>query len=139
MASRYAARALRRTSPALKTLCAATTFILVEYRRQQGQDEFLPDQGVAVYMVDEAIEDNDDENALAVELIQADGRRDLAKFDPRNRGDVGDLYPSNGNATLSAQTRPPLRLPGGGDTGVTLQISGTPGDDDMTVDVIFDA
>jgi len=115
-------------------------YVVVEYRRQRGQDRFLPDQGVAVYVVDERVLNVDQEALLAIELLQADGRRDLAAvFGRGNRGDEGDLYPSGGRDTIGADTDPPLNLPGTATwSGITLKVSGTPGADVMTVDVQLD-
>jgi immune inhibitor A len=111
-------------------------YILVEYRRRQFQDAFLPDEGVAVYVVDESIEDVNDEERLAIELLQADGKRQLAAiFGSGNTGDSGDLYPSLKNTTLGKATKPPLNLPSGKWTGVTIKVKGTPGAKTIGIDV----
>jgi immune inhibitor A len=68
--------------------------------------------------------------------MQADGKRDLAAiFGTGNRGDAGDLYPSSKNTTLGKATKPPLNLPNGKWTGVSITVKGTPGAASLAIDV----
>ena len=110
-------------------------YVLVEYRRKTGQDRALPDEGIAIYVVDEAIDNVNDEKNLAVELMQADGRRHLGKVHFGNPGDPNDLYPSLDNSTIGEKTLPPLNLPNGSWTGIEIQVLDNPGSAKMTIDV----
>lgn len=117
-------------------------YIFAEYRRRKGQDIFLSDEGVAIYTVDERIDNVNDENHLAIELLQADGERHLGKiFSQGNRGDDTDLYPSvqkkDGvlNSSAGEKTNPPLNMPDGKWSGITITVRGRPGDPSMLIDV----
>jgi len=105
-------------------------YFLVEFRKKQLCDTYLPWKGVIVYHVDENAPNNDNQccgsgsphNRVAVE--QADGECDLEAY--RNYGDVGDPFPGlsgthNPNTTFDANSIPDSRAYDGHDTEVAVR------------------
>lgn len=121
-----------------------TQYVICEFRKRTNMDRALPDEGLAVYVVDESIENVNDENSLAIELVQADGNRDLAKSGHfGNTGDEHDLFPykkANGQSKriLGKTTSPRIELPGGKWSGITLSVAGEPSDDQLTLRIELD-
>ena len=94
-------------------------YFLLEHRRRTGYDSELPGEGLLVWHVDDAQEDNSDESHHLVGLLQADGLRELEQ--DLNRGDGGDCYPGwNDNRLLSGTTTPASTSYAGQDTGVVV-------------------
>jgi len=84
---------------------SATQYYLVHNIQRVLFDARYPTAGLAVMKVNETVVNaglannsvNADENNQGVELMEADGRKDLDNS--ANRGDAGDLFPGSGNAT----------------------------------------
>lgn len=80
-------------------------YFLIENRQQKGFDVYLAKEGILVYHVDENMSSNTNENHYLVDLLQADGKRDLNR--KVNRGDAGDPFPgSANNRQLGIATNP---------------------------------
>jgi parallel beta-helix repeat protein/predicted outer membrane repeat protein len=91
-------------------------YFLVENRRQTGYDTYLPDQGLLIYHVDQAVSNNNhqwypghtDEGHYLVALEQADGQWHLEQN--INSGDGGDPYPgTTSNRTYDDNSTPDSR------------------------------
>lgn len=125
-------------------------WIYVEYRRQTGYDTHLPDQGIAIYAVDETIPNVNNHTRLAIKLLQADGQGHLTRFysngqNSGNNGDSGDLYPHDQNKKAGQNTSPPLNIPNAINenpktiwSGITIEILNEAGNDHMDIKVKFD-
>jgi immune inhibitor A len=100
-------------------------FVLVN-RRRVGQDISLPAAGgMLVYHVDLHRAGNADRDSLRVQLLQADGRRDIELF--ANNGDEGDPYPgSSASILLDADSNPGTRTRRGEDSQVVIRLSSSP-------------
>jgi immune inhibitor A len=83
-----------------------TEYWLLENRHRVGRDADLPGDGLLVWHVDDALEDNNNEAVhYKVGVLQADGRRDLERDE--DRGDDGDQFPGAANCrAISASTTP---------------------------------
>ncbi len=115
-----------------------TEYFLVENRMARGWDSYLGGfgEGLLIYHVNERFPDNSGDAGHLIELIQADGRNDLAKKVNFGFGsDGGDPYPgTTGNRDFSWWTTPSNHSFTGIPTQVSLRNISDPGDQ-MTFDL----
>ncbi|HXR30836.1 MAG TPA: M6 family metalloprotease domain-containing protein, partial [Solirubrobacterales bacterium] len=98
---------------------ASQEYFLVENRQRAGFDDNLPGEGVLIWLIDEAVATNTNENHPKVALKQADGKRDLETR--ANQGDPGDPFPgSTGNRAFGFASTPSSKSYAGSDTGVAV-------------------
>ncbi|QDU50880.1 M6 family metalloprotease domain-containing protein [Gimesia panareensis] len=119
-------------------------YVICEFRKKTNMDRALPDEGLAVFVVDESIENVNNEDHLAIELIQADGKRHLAKSGHfGNTGDENDLFPHKNKEgkierTIGKTTRARINLPDGTWSGITIKVLGSPSDDFLKLKIDID-
>jgi immune inhibitor A len=90
-------RVARIKSPAF----GPNQYLLLENRKRSGFDFSLPGEGLLVWRVDEAGQ-QETPNTPGLFLVQADGRNDLNDPNDWNQGDAGDPFPgSAGKKVLS--------------------------------------
>ncbi len=97
-------------------------YFVVENRTARGLDEHLGASGLAILHCDtngsNEWQQGTAEKHYQCALLQADGRRDLEKGTPGNRG--GDLYPESEGIAASNDTNPTTRMWGGSDSGLRV-------------------
>ena len=104
---------------------SATEYFLIEYRRRAGRDAALPDEGLAVWHVDELGSNTSPESAESGHrhyecvLVQADGRDERAA---RSGGDGLDLFGASSEPVFRPDSKASSHWWDG--TASILQISG---------------
>ncbi len=119
---------------------SATQFLLLESRRRAGFDDQLPGEGLLVWRVDLAR----DQNAAtrpALQLEQADGQQDLELSANLNQGDTGDPFPGSTQRMAVGDTGlVSTSFPGSSRSGVSLSnISLDPVTGAISLDIALDA
>ncbi|MFT3703243.1 MAG: M6 family metalloprotease domain-containing protein [Agriterribacter sp.] len=95
-------------------------YFLAEHRMKKNFDKYLPGEGLLVYHIDDAIDDNSNEMHYKVAVVQADNKQDLEKG--TNGGDGGDVWPGTAKKkTFSKTTKPSSKSYGGLDTKVAIK------------------
>ncbi|MCE9565543.1 MAG: M6 family metalloprotease domain-containing protein [Planctomycetes bacterium] len=95
-------------------------YLLLENRRRTGFDDRLPGEGLLVWRVDLA-RDQNSPTRPALQLVQADGRQDLEQSPYPNQGDSGDPFPgSTWKMSVSDTGVVSTSFPGGRRSGVSL-------------------
>lgn len=94
-------------------------YFLVENRQKVQFDKYLPNSGLLVWHIDDAVQNNTNESHYKVGLVQADGKKDLENN--RNRGDGGDSFPgSSNNRTFDNNSNPNSQSYAGSNTCVKI-------------------
>lgn len=102
-----------------KGATSGSEYFLAESRVKSGYDAKLPGEGLLIWHIDEAMEDNDNRFHPKVGLVQADNLDDLRES--RNRGDAGDPFPgSKRKSAWGPATLPNSDSYSGIETGVAL-------------------
>lgn len=95
-------------------------YFLAENRLQKKYDKYIPGEGLLIYHIDDAIEDNSNEQHYKVAVMQADGKQQLEKG--INGGDAGDVWPGTSKKKVFSRTsKPNSKSYGGLDTKVAIK------------------
>lgn len=104
-------------------------YFLFENRSRQGQDQYLPAEGMAVYHCDilgsNEWQGNSADRHYQCGLLQADARSSLELDE--NTGDEGDFFANVVGDALSAETTPSSRLWDGARSGLRVSDVSAPG------------
>jgi M6 family metalloprotease-like protein len=109
---------------------SAEEYFIIENRRRQDRDAALPDAGLAIWHVDEAGSNNDEQMTAArhyeCSLEQADNHCDLEHN--ANTGDGGDLFGAPENDRFADSTTPNSKWWDGTPSGLDVYEISAPGD-----------
>jgi M6 family metalloprotease-like protein len=107
----------------------ATEYFIVENRHKAGRDTFLPDEGLAIWHIDERGSNSNEQMTPAqhyeCSLEQADKRFDLEKG--VNGGDTEDLFGFPYQTEFSDRTSPGSKWWDGNNSGLNIAQISTPG------------
>lgn len=117
----------------------SSQYLILENRTRFGFDSFLPGEGLLVWRVDE-VREMVSPTRPALQLVQADGQRDLETVGDSNQGDSGDPFPGSTNVdSLLTSGRISTSFPQGNESGIELlNIRRDPSTGVITLDAIFD-
>jgi M6 family metalloprotease-like protein len=100
----------------------ATEYFIIENRRKAGRDAVLPDEGIAIWHVDENGSNNNEQMTPSqhyeCSLEQADGQFHLERRG--NNGDANDLYGAPAARTFNTSTTPGSRWWDGTASGLQI-------------------
>lgn len=109
-----------------KNGASGNEYFLVENRQKVMFDKFIPNGGLLIWHIDDAIGSNTNEAHYKVALVQADGKKDLELN--HNRGDNGDCYPgSSVNTKFDNTSNPNSKSYAGSNTCVAVSNISTAG------------
>jgi len=105
----------------LKVPLGPEEYYLIEYRRQEGFDRYLPASGVLIYHIDPT-RSHRPCPTCRVQLEEADGNSALLRTFPQggNRGEPGDAFGAAGPGRLTPNTTPSTMLNTGDPSPVTI-------------------
>ncbi|HEX9983625.1 MAG TPA: M6 family metalloprotease domain-containing protein [Thermoanaerobaculia bacterium] len=102
----------------------AAEYFIIENRQKVGRDQSLPGSGLAIWHIDEAGDNQNEQMTAALHyecsLVQADGRTDL-EDDRTNRGDSTDLFGAGVNNRFGGATNPNSNWWDGTSSGLDIQ------------------
>jgi immune inhibitor A len=93
-------------------------YFLISNRRKTGFDGLLPGEGLVVEHIDENKTGNTDENHYLVDIVQADGLRQLNIN--ANSGDAQDVFPTASNNQVTAASNPSSKAYDGTDSKIAI-------------------
>lgn len=104
-------------------------YFIIENRFRAGRDAHLPDSGLAIWHVDEAGSNNDEQMTPSrhyeCSLKQADNQLELER--KVNQGDVGDLFSASSGSGFGDSTTPGSRWWDGTPSGLAISAISAPG------------